>query len=187
MQFNFKTATKEQLQNEYNRIAAAMDDSQFFTKKELHHLPEVLAESEQVLAFSSGFMNNNTWLITLTDRRILFLDKGLIYGLTQLSIDLDKVNTISGETGLIFGSMMITDGAQNYLIKNVWKKTVKTFTNMAQHAIDARKKLHHAPAQPAATKFDPYEQLGKLAELKEKGVITAAEFEVEKKKILGAA
>ena len=45
-------------------------------------------------------MDGNTWLITLTDRRIIFLDKGMIYGLKQTTIDLDKVNAVSGETGL---------------------------------------------------------------------------------------
>jgi predicted lipid-binding transport protein (Tim44 family) len=38
-----------------------------------------------------------------------------------------------------------------------------------------------APVEAAA---DPYEQLSKLAELKDRGVLSSAEFEVEKAKIL---
>ena len=79
--FDFKNATKAELKEEYNKIAEEMGDTQFFTKKELYYLPEVLMENEPVLAYTSGFMDGNTWLITLTDRRIIFLDKGLIYGL----------------------------------------------------------------------------------------------------------
>ena len=60
-----------------------MGDDQFFTKKELKHLPEILREGEQLLAFTSGIMDGNTWLISLTDRRIIFLDKGMIWGLKQ--------------------------------------------------------------------------------------------------------
>ena len=69
-------------------------------------------------------MDGNTWLVTLTDRRIIFLDKGMIYGLKQASVDLDKVNAVSGRTGLIFGSIIIEDGASSRAITSVQKKTV---------------------------------------------------------------
>lgn len=40
-------------------------------------------DGEEVLAFSSGLMDESTWLITLTNTRIIFLDKGMIYGLNK--------------------------------------------------------------------------------------------------------
>ena len=182
--FNFKTASKIELQQEFNRIAAEIGDEQFFTKKELHYLPEVLAENEQVLAFTSGLMDGNTWLITLTDRRIIFLDKGLIYGLSQAVIDLDKVNSISFETGMMFASIAVTDGAVQRQIKNVWKKTAKEFTNRVQKAIEARKALQNRPQVVGS--ISAVEQLEKLAALKEKGLISSEEFDASKKKILAA-
>jgi hypothetical protein len=187
MSFDFKNATPEELKNEYNRIAKEMGDDQFFTKKELKYLPEALRDGEQVLAFTSGLMDGNTWLIALTDRRIIFLDKGMIYGLKQTAIDLDKVNAVSGSTGLIFGKISITDGAKERKIDNVWKKTVKRFTNKVQEAIEARKAAMQQPVQMAQpVEIDPYEKLEKLASLKEKGVITEAEFQDQKGKILAA-
>ena len=42
-----------------------------------------------------------------------------------------------------------------------------------------------APAPAAAPAPDRYDQLAKLAELKDQGVLTTAEFEVEKAKLLG--
>ena len=78
--FDFKNASKKELRKEYKRIAKATGDDQFFTKRELNHLPAVLFDEEQVLAFSSGMMDGNTWLIALTDRRVIFLDKGLLFG-----------------------------------------------------------------------------------------------------------
>ena len=41
-----------------------------------------------------------------------------------------------------------------------------------------------APAQAAAPEVDPLEQLKKLGELRDAGVLTDAEFEVQKEKIL---
>src|SRR3954471_20978231 len=42
-----------------------------------------------------------------------------------------------------------------------------------------------APPAPGAETTDPYTQLLELAELKQQGVLTEAEFQVEKAKILG--
>lgn len=41
-----------------------------------------------------------------------------------------------------------------------------------------------APPAPAAPQQDPMEQLEKLAKLKEQGILTDVEFEVQKQKIL---
>jgi hypothetical protein len=183
MTFNYKTASKKELKNEYNRIAKEIGDDQFFTKKELNYLPDILQNGEQILTFSSGLMGGNTWLITLTDRRILFLDKGMIYGLKQEAIPLNRVNAVSGSTGIFFGKIVITDGARDREITNVWKKTVRIFTNKCQEAIDAINR-HQLPTSPQ-TEEDPYVKLEKLASLKEKGIISQEEFEREKKKILG--
>lgn len=182
--FDFKNASKIDLMNEYKRIADEMGDDQFFTKKELNYLPDVLMDKEQVLAFTSGLMDGNTWLITLTNKRIIFLDKGMIYGLKQSIVDLDKVNAVSGSTGLLFGKISITDGANDRMIENVWKKTVKKFTNKVHEALEARKEHQQASVQPQEKEVDPYEKLEKLASLKDKGIISEEEFDAEKKKIL---
>ena len=183
MTFNFKTASKSELKNEYNRIAKEIGDDQFFTKKELNYLPEILSDGEQILAFTSGLMDGNTWLLTLTDRRIIFLDKGIIYGLSQAIIDLDKVNSISFKTGLFFAEIVVTDGAVQRKIENVWKKTAKAFTNKVQAAIEARKQTK---PNTSGKDLTTVEQLEKLANLKEKGIITQEEFDKQKIILLAA-
>lgn len=186
--FDFKNSGKEALKAEYKRIASEIGDDQFFTKKELNHLPEILMDGEQVLAFSSGLMDGNTWLIVLTDHRVLFLDKGLIYGLKQVSINLDKVNSVSGKTGMMFGEIRIEDGASERIIKNVWKKTVVPFTNQVRDAIRdytrASNPVVAASAPPAAD--DVVSKLERLAALKERGILTEAEFAEQKMKILAS-
>lgn len=183
MNFDYKNATSIELRDEYNRISKEIGDDQFFTKKELKHLPKILSDGEQVLAFSSGVMDGNTWLITLTDRRIIFLDKGILWGLKQSAIDLDKVNAVSGETGLFFGTILIEDGASQRKITNVWKKTVVKFTNKVRDAIEARKNLHiHRSSSEPTDDF--IAKLERLASLKDKGVINQQEFDEQKTKIL---
>ncbi len=184
--FDFKNASKEDLKSEYDRIAREIGDDQFFTKKELNHLPQILMNGEQVLAFTSGMMEGNTWLIVLTDHRVLFLDKGLIYGLKQVSVNLDKINSVSGRTGLMFGEIRIEDGASERLIKNVWKKTVVPFTNKVRDAMHAHRRpasLSAAGVRGAATD-DIVSKLERLAALKERGILTEAEFAEQKARIL---
>ena len=134
--FDFKIASKKELEEEYKRIAQATGDDLFFTKKELYHLPTILLDEEQVLAFSSGMMDGKTWLIALTDRRVVFLDKGLLYGLRQTTVPIDKINAVSGETGMMFGTITINVGPGERKITKVLKHTVLPFTNKLQEVID---------------------------------------------------
>ena len=145
--FDFKGASAQERSRECKRIAAESGDDQFFTARELNYLPQMLMGGEQVLAFTSGLMDGNTWLIVLTDKRIIFLDKGLLYGLEQVSIDLDRVNSIASTTGLMFGEILITDGARQRKIEDVSKHSVRIFTNKVQAAIEARK-IYLGPARP---------------------------------------
>ena len=184
MSFDFKNASHADRKAKYDQIAKDLGDDQFFTKKELNHLPEVLMDGEQVLAFTSGLMDGNTWLITLTDKRVIFLDKGMLYGLKQTVIDLDKVNSVSGQTGIIFGKITIEDGASSRSIDNVWKKTVVRFTSKVRDAIEARKQAHRAHAAPAQSNDDVVSKLERLAALVEKGILTHDEFLIQKQKIL---
>lgn len=184
MTFDFKNASPANLKRQYDRIANEIGDHQFFTKKELNHLPKVLADGEQILAFTSGFMDGNTWLISLTDRRIIFLDKGMIYGLKQTTIDLDKINSISGKTGIFFGDIGIEDGASSRKIEKVWKKSVVIFTNKTRDAIEARKSATRQAYAPQASADDVVTKLEKLAALLDKGIINKEEFAQQKAKIL---
>jgi hypothetical protein len=184
--FDFKNAHASALKNEYNRIAREIGDDQFFTRKELQHVPKVLGDGEQVLAFSSGLMDGHTWLIVLTDQRILFLDIGMFYGLRQAAIDLDKVNAISCETGMILGKIKVQDGAKEREILNVWKKTVLPFTNKARDAIQARKTNwgYAQAAMSPAPSDDLLSKLERLGALKDKGVLSQQEFDQQKARLL---
>ncbi|SDR03932.1 PH domain-containing protein [Paraburkholderia tuberum] len=185
--FDFKNASKQELKAEYNRIAREIGDDQFFTKKELNHLPEILMDGEQVLAFASGVMDNSTWLIALTDHRVIFLDKGLLFGLKQVSINLDKINAVSGSTGLVFGTIRIEDAASERVIRNVRKQTVAGFTNKVRDALNVYRRPAPVatPSETAAVQTDDIvSKLERLAVLRERGALTEAEFVEQKTRVL---
>ncbi|WP_410016080.1 PH domain-containing protein [Sodalis sp. C49] len=185
MMINFKTASIEELKIEYKRLAKLVGDMPFGTKKEFYHLPAILADDEKPLAVATGLMGGNTWLITLTNYRIIFLDKGMVYGLKQVFVDLASVVSVSGRTKMMTGSITLSTTGQNYTIENVMKGAVTPFTNMVNIA---RETLSQQPQmrQAAGTRaqYDVITQLEKLAALKERGILSDQEFSVQKEKIL---
>jgi hypothetical protein len=185
MSFDYRNATPGALGREFRRIARLSGDHRFFTRKELRHLPSILADGEDVLCFASGMMDGSTWLIVLTSRRILFLDKGMFFGLKQVAINLEKVNAVTGHTWLLFGRIQLEDGAANRTIEMVPKRTVVPFTNAVRDAMELLR-VRHSPQTPVApkTETDRVSQLERLAALCEKGVLSEAEFVDQKARIL---
>jgi len=150
----------------------------WLTKKEFKYLPKILAADEALKAFASGFMNRNTWLIVVTNKRVIFLDRGLLYGLKQVDIPLTKINSIVKNNGLVFGEINIWDGASKTNIRNIPKEDATNFVNAVNEAIDS---LQHNNINNSSSLSD---ELLKLAELKERGILTEEEFNKKKTELL---
>ena len=179
----------------YRRLAAEVGDDRLMTAGERKHLPEVMMPDELLLWTSSGILKSTgkegksggMALIALTDRRILILDKRLFAGTQTIAIDLDKVNSITGDTGMFFGGFKIQDGGDERDVGQVAKASVMPFVERVQQAIEARKIELRRPAEPApASDGDVVSQLERLAELKERGILTDDEFAEQKAKLLSA-
>lgn len=170
----------------------------FCTYKEIRYLPEILAEDEQILALTSGYMQGSTWLAVCTDRRVIFLDRGMFYGLRQLQMNLDRIQSIDSGYSLIFGSIRVWDGATAMTISLVLKSSIAHFVNTVQHAMDTykRKMVHDIvkSAQTIDVKRDAslkhnnddnfITELERLSLLRENGTLTQEEFIAAKQKLL---
>ncbi|WP_342754777.1 PH domain-containing protein [Pantoea sp. MBD-2R] len=181
---DYTKATETQLKQEFKRLAQVVGDNGFGTKKEFFHLPKILNASEQPLAIASGAMDGNTWLITLTNQRIIFLDKGMLFGVKQVDVNLRNVVSVGGKTGVLLGEIFISTSGQNYTIKNVQKGTVVPFTNLINATRNAMDEKPRAPESSAPT--DIVSQLERLATLKEKGILSDEEFQQQKQRILNS-
>ena len=168
-------------------IAALGEVDLFGTAKEVSHLPEILHDDENIKYLTSGLMDGTTWLVVCTQKRVLLLDHGFLFGFKQSEMNLENINSISFQTGLLFGSIEIWHGGARMLIENCDKKTVKPFTdavNAAMHAI--KKGQGSAPQAPVTSSSDDVvSQLERLAALLEKGILSQEEFQAQKKKLLG--
>ena len=190
------------LEQIYHQINALPHKYIFYTKKEINYLPEILNENEFVMALTSGFMDNKTWLAVCTNSRVIFLDKGMFFGLNTVQMSHDRIQSIDSSYGILFGTIRMWDGATSMSISMVLKGSVDPFVRTVRHAIDEHRKstMREAmgipeggfaqvtgspPAAATAAPVDPASQLAKLADLVEKGYLTREEFEAQKAKLLG--
>ncbi|MDQ2129551.1 PH domain-containing protein [Leclercia adecarboxylata] len=178
---DYTQATDAQLKEEFKRLAKVSGDVPFGTKKEFFHLPKILNTGEAPLAVASGLMDGNTWLITLTNQRVIFLDKGMIYGVKQVDINLKDIVSVGGKTGLLLGDIMISTAGQNYTVTNVQKGSVIPFTNLVN---ETRNKKNEPKSTNIQESDDFISRLERLAALKEKGILSEEEFQQQKQRIL---
>ena len=168
-------------------IAALGEVDLFGTAKEVSHLPEILHDDENIKYLTSGLMDGTTWLVVCTQKRVILLDHGFLFGFKQSEMNLENINSISFQTGLLFGAIEIWHGGARMLIENCDKKTVKPFTDAVNAAMQAIKKGQGSASQAPVTSSsdDVVSQLERLASLMEKGILSQEEFQAQKKKLLG--
>ena len=190
-----RDASPEERSQYYYQLARVCGDDRIWTHGERDHLPNVMRPGELLLFTSSGFLKSTgkegksggTALICLTDRRILILDKRLFSGVQTISIDLDKVNSITGDTGLFFGGFKIQDGGDERDVGTVNNASVLPFVERVQEAIEARKReLQRVVVTEGPPPDDFISQLERLADLRERGILTDAEFAAQKARILNS-
>jgi len=155
----------------------------FGTKKEIKYLPEIMNDNEEINYLTTGYMGGNTWLIVCTNTRIIFLDKGMLYGLKQVETLLEKINSISQQQGLLLGAIAIWDGASKTVITNVPKRSVKPFVEAVNKAIANIKKTPESNTQQKGVE-DTAAQIEKMASLRDKGILTEEEFQAKKSRLL---
>ncbi|MDU7198364.1 PH domain-containing protein [Phytobacter diazotrophicus] len=184
---DYMTASNSELKEEFKRLAKLSGDAIFGTKKEFFHLPKILNHGEIPLAIASGMMDGNTWLITLTNQRVVFLDKGMLFGVKQVDVNLPNIVSVGGKTGLLLGEITISTSGQNYTIKNVAKTSVIPFTNLVNEARNI-KTSSTPPAISHSVESESFDEkmskIERLAEMKEDGILTENEFQQQKQKIL---
>ena len=179
------------IQQIHHQIANLPHKYIFYTRKEIRYLPNILSEDERILALTSGFMNNHTWLCVCTNHRVLFLDRGMFFGLRQVQMNLDRIQSIDSSYTIFFGQLRFWDGASSISIGLVLKSTIAPFVRTVQEAMDRYKRqllkdaMSPTTAAPEAHTPAPWlTELERLAAMRQSGQLTDAEFQHAKKRLL---
>lgn len=177
---DLKNARLNEIKKQIQELKSS-NTSNYLVRKEINELPQILAESETIDNIAQGTYNNGQGILVSTNRRLVFVDKGLLYGLKVEDFPLDKITTIQYETGLLFGEIKIHTSGNVAKIDNVEKATARAFAEFVRNKLSQPRET---TAQIANNQPDIYDQLEKLAKLKEKGILTQEEFDTQKKKLL---
>lgn len=157
----------------------------FGTRKEISELPDILMKDENIKAMTSGLTDGNTWLMVCTNKRVLMLDKGMIYGLKLIDIPLDRINSISHSKGILLGTISLTDGATTRKIENISNTTIAFFADTVNREVEKYKQSQKAPVNQIVNSISTADELLKFKELLDMGVLTQEEFDTKKKELLG--
>jgi hypothetical protein len=176
---NIADKIQMQLQN-----AGLSKVSVLFGRKEIGELPSIIHEDEEIFGLIQGTYNGGQGILVATNKRLLFVDKGLIYGLKVEDFGLDKVSSIQYETGILFADIKIMASGNIAKITNVEKSLGRTFCEKVRAKLNEPKQAS-APITVVQQQVDVADQIGKLAALKDQGILTQEEFDAQKKKLLG--
>lgn len=109
--------------------------SNYLGRREINELPSILAPTEYIDNIAQGTYNNGQGILVSTNRRLLFVDKGMLYGLKVEDFPLDKVTSIQYETGLLFGEIKIHTSGNIAKIDNVEKASARSFAEFVRNKL----------------------------------------------------
>lgn len=160
----------------------------FFCKKEIKELPALINDGEILYAIvevqfkdvhkqaSSGY-----GLAIATNQRILCYRKSIINTVTSEELPLLKITGISYRKGLMNGSIIVTSAGNESIFEGCGKSKAEKFAKIVN---DLLSKSNTPIAPIAHSQPNHLDQLEKLFELKQKGIITENEFAEQKAKLL---
>ncbi len=157
----------------------------FGAKREIKKIDAVLQAEEEVQEIARGDYGKRTGLLILTDQRLIFFNDGWT-GSSHEDFSLSAVGSVGYSGGMLTGKLKIHASGNAVDIENVRKEDAKRLAEAARKAIVAAKGGggNGAQASTQDAPVDPIEQIRRLGELKEVGVLTEAEFESKKSALL---
>lgn len=118
-------------------------------------------------------------VLLATDRRLLFFAKKL-GGHDLESFPYGNISSFETSKGMMGHSFRFAASGNDVMLKWVNAGDIPRFIELVRARIGQRPAA--VPAQAAA---DPLDQLRKLAELRDAGIVTPEEFEAKKRQLLG--
>lgn len=147
-------------------------------------LEKQLKPDENPLIVVHGSFDDKAGVFAATDQRVIYAGK-ILFSSVIKDVPYSKLSSVMLESGLMFSTIKVEFSGGKLEVKQVDKKAAKEIVEAINAQLD--KKDQPAPTTPHAAAHagdDLYTKLNKLADLKERGILTDEEFAAEKKKLL---
>jgi hypothetical protein len=176
-------------------------------RREVRKLKAHLLHGEQVRYVAAGTVDRRRGLVALTDRRLLVLFHGHLRQTVE-DIALDRITSVNEKAGMLLGTLTVLASNTTLTISDIEKRDMKNLaaalrTRMASGSLPplppidtddldadepAPKRSGGGPnsrPDPAPDGDAPLRQLEQLASMLERGIITQADYDETKARLLG--
>ncbi len=156
-----------------------------FAIGEIMHLPNILDRGETVLAMAVGKVADKTALGVATNRRVLFLEKGVMTLRESLTaFDLSAIETVDTTKSTTGESLTITYSGMTAVMTKIAHGSGDALA-LAIRTAKAESTTPQAAAAPTPERqLDVIGQLERLAALRSQGILTEEEFQQQKSSLL---
>ena len=93
-------------------IAKTKINKRWLVRRELKKLPDMLEDGKQVLNLARGEYDGREGLMAVTDRRILFLEQGMVRHRFE-DFSYDRINSVRTSTGMRSGKLTVFVAGQS--------------------------------------------------------------------------
>ena len=153
----------------------------WFSDKDLAPLAEIMQEhDDEKIAYAAIGINvkSKNVMLVCTTRRLIILSKKMLSKEQALVIPLKQIKSVVLHNSIVYDELTLINGdeilrinAINKVAAPILAKNIKKYSKLAQNDSSALD--------------EQVEQVKKLKELLDQGILTKAEFEAKKKQILG--
>ena len=155
-----------------------------YGREAIRHLRDLLYASERVLELGQGLYDRKQGLVVLTNERLFFFGKSLSSETVE-QFSLSSIQSLvvnKKRTGETLAVHALGDKAEiTGMMRGQADAIARAFRNLKR----TDQIMAAATGQAPSSDTDPIAQIERLAALRDKGVISAEEFETKKTELLG--
>ena len=162
-------------------------DTRCLSKGEIKELPAILWEDELPSAMVSGRYHNGYGVLVATDRRLIFIDKGLV-GLTIEDFYFEDISSVETHEGWLTGHIRIFARGNKEIIEDIRKDLVRSLADWIRNKLATKKNLMEPDmvTPSVQSSVSVADELAKFADLHKSGILTDEEFKEQKNRLLNS-
>src|SRR5207302_679610 len=136
---------------------------------ELRELPKLLQPGEDVVSLVQGWFRGSPGVLVATTTRLLFLDKGWLFGLHYEQFDYAQLTAVQYDGGLVWARITVVGTGGSADIERAPGDGARELCNLVQPLLGRRREspvtVASAPADPDALAVTPPQSLPNFADV----------------------
>jgi hypothetical protein len=181
MGFDFKSARPEDVRKKLDEITRKSSGYLTLAARALNDVEDAIYPEEEILAIGEGLYNHDMWLILVTDRRILMLCRGLLFGFKSKSIRMEDVAGVTAVPGSMMTKLVVQEGTKSIEIDNIHNASAQYIEGRIRQVLKGQKLGIPAVSMP---EDDHLVALAELVKKREQRQIDDEEFDRQKAELM---